>query len=496
MKEIKNDELMQLIQALSPNEKRYIRLNILDNSKGKNFEILYNFLEGQTLKEQNIKIPNFIKTKMNVSYEKNYLKKMILRALRNFNEDLTDNLTALQTLIDLEILFNKKLYDTCQQLIEKMLKFTEDKELYNSAIVYLLWYRRILVRKGDYTMLAQKANFLKEKINFCFRQLENLNGYREIQSSILGIISKKGILLSKEDLESLDEIIKNPLLENENKAITFHSKCHFYEAWIWYYSHTNNPEKSQLLSESFVGFLESNKTKMLQYPQVYFSAITNFVTRCCAIDLYDKALNGISKLETIPSLKGAKVSEGLKTEIKFFAIERQLMIYTQKRNFAKVIQFYEETNSFIEKNKDKLHVSFLSLYRVFTAIAYFHQSQYSETLTLIRNMFDDKNDSQRFDNYLYAHLLQIMTHVELKNYRIIPYQIQATKRFCKTKKIQENSVSLFFELIGKWIKSKDENELSFTKKIYLEKLMQLQKNGNRDVVQNTLALDIWLTNKK
>lgn len=496
MKEEKNDGLIQLIQALSPNEKRYFRLSILDNSKGKNFEVLYNFLESQNYKNADIEFPKAIRSKMNVSYEKNYLKKMILRALRNFNEDLTDNLTALQTLIDLEILFNKKLYDACLQVIEKMLKFTIEKELLNSTIQYLQWYRRILLRKGDYTLLAKKAEYLNNEANFCFRQLENLNGYRDIQSSILGIISKKGILLAKEDMDALEEIIKNPLLENESKAITFHSKCHFYEAWVWYYSHTHKPEKSQLTSEAYVYFLENNNAKILQYPQVYFSAVTNFVTRCCSIDQYDKALLGIEKLETIPTLKGAKVSEGLKTEIKFFAIERKLLIYIQKRNFEKAVQFYEETNPFIEKNKSNVHVSFLSIYRIFTAIANFHQNELDATLTQIRNMFDDKNDSQRFDNYLYAHLLQIMTHIEMKNYRLIPYQIQAAKRFCKAKKFKQKSLTLFFELIGKWLKAETQTDINNIKLSYLEKFSHLQNNEGGDVVQNTLAFDLWLTPKK
>jgi hypothetical protein len=242
--------------------------------------------------------------------------------------------------------------------------------------------------------------------------------------------------------------------------------------------------------------LESNKTKILQYPQVYFSAVTNFVTRCCSIDQYDKALLGIEKLETIPTLKGAKVSEGLKTEIKFFAIERKLLIYIQKRNFDKAVQFYEETNPFIEKNKGNVHVSFLSIYRIFTAIAYFHQNQLEATLTQIRNIFDDKNDSQRFDNYLYAHLLQIMTHVEMKNYRIVPYQIQAAKRFCKAKKFKQKSVTLFFELVSKWIKAENNEELNIVKQSYLEKFSHLQINEGGDVVQNTLAFDLWLTPKK
>jgi hypothetical protein len=77
------------------------------------------FLKVKPIERTDIDIPKAIRSKMNVSYEKNYLKKMILRALRNFNEDLTDNLTALQTLIDLEILFNKKLYDRAYKLSKK-----------------------------------------------------------------------------------------------------------------------------------------------------------------------------------------------------------------------------------------------------------------------------------------------------------------------------------------------------------------------------------------
>ncbi len=492
MKDDKNDGLIQLIHALSPNEKRYFRLSILDNSKGKNFEILYNYFENQTDRNTDTDIPKSIKGKMNVSYEKSYLKKMILRALRSFNEDLTDNLTALQTLIDLEILFNKKIYDDCLHVIEKMLKFTEERELLNSRLQYLQWYRRILLRKGDYTLLSQKADFFKNEANSCFRQIENLNGYREIQSEILGVISRKGILLEKEDMNTLEKIIKNPLLRHEKNAITFHSKCHFYEAWVWYYSHTLKPELSQKTSEEYVTFLESNNHKILQYPQVYFSAVTNFVTRCCTIDQYDKALLGIEKLEKIPSLKGAKVSDGLKIEINFFAIERKLLIYTNKRDFSKAIQLYKEVNPYIEKNKNNLHIGFLSLYRIFVGIACFHLKDYDVTLSHLRKLFDEKNDSQRIDNYLYAHILQIMTHVEMKNYRIVPYQIQAAKRFCKSKKFKQKSITLFFEVINKLIKTENQIEFNQTKLSYVEKFDALLSSEGEDIIQSTLAFDLWL----
>lgn len=265
---------------------------------------------------------------------------------------------------------------------------------------------------------------------------------------------------------------------------------------MWYYSHTHKPELSQKTSKKYVTFLESNQEKMLQYPQIYFSAVTNFVTRCCSIDLYKEALVGIEKLEKIPALKGAAISDGLKTEIKFFSVERRLLIYTMQRNFEKAFEFFEETYAFIGKNKNNLHVGFLSLYRIFVGISCFHLKKYDIALTQLRQMFDEKNDIQRFDNYLYAHILQIMTHVEMKNYRIIPYQIQAAKRFCTAKKFKQKSISLFFELISKLIKTENQLEFNQTKLNYLEKFNVLLTNEGEEIMYSTLALDLWLKDSK
>jgi hypothetical protein len=85
-----------------------------------------------------------------------------------------------------------------------------------------------------------------------------------------------------------------------------------------------------------------------------------------------------------------------------------------------------------------------------------------------------------------------MTHVEMKNYRIVPYQIQAAKRFCKSKKFKQKSITLFFELIGKLIKTENQLEFNQTKLSYAEKFDALLASEGEDIIQSTLAFDLWL----
>lgn len=493
MEQAKVDSTAKLIQSLTPSEKRYLKLNVLDLNKGNNAVKLYHFYTSYIPNNDISEFPEYLTKGMNLSYEKSNLRRVILRSLRNYHENLNDTSFSLNTLLDIEILFNRKLYDDALSIIDKMLKITTEMELFVQKLEYLLWYRKLLIRKGDYATLSKRADFLEAEINDCFKKNQNLNDYRCIQSKLLGIISKSGVLISDEATSELKNIIKHSLLSDEKNALSFNAKCHFYEAWGWYYKLTLQPKKSLSISENFITFLEENFEKTIQYPQIYFSALSNYVTRCTSLNKYDQALKGIEKLKSITTIKGLKIDDSLKVTVTAFALERKLTIHTYTHDFKEAIALFEEVKLFIKKNGEATHLTFKNVTRIFTSISYFHLADYKAALTLIREMFDDKSDNQRYDNYLYAHLLQILIHYEMGNFRLIPYLVKAAKHFCKSKKFNEKSIPLFMELISRLTKATTEKEKLKMKAENLAIFKTL--NNNENTIFETLSLDLWFAKK-
>src|SRR6185436_12154389 len=102
-------------------------------------------------------------TTMNVSYEKKYLQKILMRALRNFHEDSSSEIILHQTLTDIEILFNKQHYDLCVALLKTAMPIAEENEHFTMSLQLLKWQRRIMIRKGQYDEVARQNDAITAK---------------------------------------------------------------------------------------------------------------------------------------------------------------------------------------------------------------------------------------------------------------------------------------------------------------------------------------------
>src|ERR1700679_355236 len=109
----KKDLLLNLIQSLSANEKRYFALFSPGTTGSQNYRKLFKALETETSYNSGVIKEKLGPSCMNIAYEKSYLQKMLLRSLRNFYDESTDELTLLSALINIEVLFNKQQYALC-----------------------------------------------------------------------------------------------------------------------------------------------------------------------------------------------------------------------------------------------------------------------------------------------------------------------------------------------------------------------------------------------
>lgn len=490
-----NDHLYDLIHSLSTNEKRYFKLFTTNSLGDKNYQKLFSAIDVGKVSDKKELKKRLGQTTMNVSYEKKYLQKIVMRSLRNFHDDSSSEITLHQILIDIEILFNKQLYDISFALVKKSIPIAEENDQFPLLLQLLKWYRKILIRKGLYTLVAEENSYICNKENDFLRKLENLNLYKGIQAQMLALIGRKGNARNEKEILEFKKIVKQPLLKKDSLALTFGAKILFFESWSWYYQHTFQLEKAYKNSHSTLTYIESLPSKIKLQPQTYMAALSGLVSRCINLNKYEEAIKGIEKLERIHEINGIYIPKSLQTEILSFAIERRLMIYGFNREFKKGIELYEKTKEEIEKQKKSLRQTFFTMYHELISLCFVHTKQHEKALQHLRILLDDTGDKQRSDTFLYAHLLHVITHYELKNYQLMPYLTKSVKRFARSRGFTQETIPLFLRMFNELAKRNSKKEVIQIVGLYKSKFKELNKSNADQVIQGTIDLDFWMNEK-
>nr|MBA3705381.1 hypothetical protein [Bacteroidota bacterium] len=147
------DKLFELIKSLTKQEKIYFK-TYAKGSKGntKKYIQLFDAIANQKeYNEQKIrkqfKDEQFIKQ---LPVAKDYLYKMIMKALRNFdNFNPLIHIVLQKMLHEVNILYDKALYNSCEKVINKAKKLAEESEQFLYLSYVLDWERKILLSQGE-----------------------------------------------------------------------------------------------------------------------------------------------------------------------------------------------------------------------------------------------------------------------------------------------------------------------------------------------------------
>ena len=143
------DETKRLIDAMSMNEKRYFKLFVNRSVFGEEnkylllFDIFNKSSEiSETFLKESMKRKKF--SDKNISYDLNYLNKILLRSLNEFHFEKTISLKIQNYIKSVEILFYKGLYEDCLKIIQKAKKISKKNENEILFLELLNWEKKCI----------------------------------------------------------------------------------------------------------------------------------------------------------------------------------------------------------------------------------------------------------------------------------------------------------------------------------------------------------------
>lgn len=209
-----------------------------------------------------------------LSADKNYLYRLLLRALNAFHDSKTTNLEIKETLKSIEILFHKGLYEQCLKLISRAEKLADECENFQLMIDILTWKKKC----SGYSSGLKKAAEVNKAIEKYVLLINNFKRITDLyyQTYILQANNEK--LPRKKVIEKFKRILAQPEMKSEKEAMSFSARIFFHLIHSNYFFIVDDKEKEFRQLQKLVDMISSSGSYAAENPLDFISIYNRFLS--------------------------------------------------------------------------------------------------------------------------------------------------------------------------------------------------------------------------
>jgi len=496
--------LFQLIQSLSSSEKGYVKKYCKRNGTGVTYLKLFDAIDKQEVYDEDAIKKKFRKEKFvkQFSVAKNYLIKSILKSLRAYYSESSNNIKVHELLLEIEILFKKRLVGLCQKLIKKAKQLVIESELFNHYEELAFWDFRLTLLTEYTEETDQHMNDLQA---FGQEGLESnllLNQYRHLAYEVYKYSFKEGYSREEEALLVAEKFGKHPLLTQQPSSKNAKALGRYFNIWTKIHELHNDFEKAYEASQGFVAVIQQNPAVFSDFiMSTIIPAHYNLLASCIQMNKEEVFFENLAYLKNIPKTYKNK-GKSIQQITHFYTVSLELQFYTQNAHFEKAKAILPAAKKIIEE-ENLLEIGLAMLHVEMTysiAYAYFGLGDYDESENWVNLTLEHQKNNLREDVLCLAHLLHLTNHAELGNYQYLSYKIRSTYNFIKKMQKAHTFEKVILKFLKKLINIRNSTELRSLLDDYKEKFAEIEKDPlvymiikNFDVIS---LLESKLTDKR
>ncbi len=439
----KFDALFSLIKSLSKSEKRYFNLESQGPNKDQNYRLLFEALDEMEVYDEQLIHAKFqgkaFLDQLHVT--KNYLRKMILKSLRNYYAKDSSDLKLHILLQDIEILFKKDLYELCLKSIKSAEQIATKYDNQLALLEVLGWKRRVqLLRKGALDS-RDEINGLLEQEKALIQCLEHLNGYWSLTINQSRRFSSP----------SLSDVLHHPYLKDDRNATSHRSKVLYYH--LRYTSHTVLGEsgKSEQALDQLLVYLNTQEWHIKEDPSTYVTALNNKIGLLLNLKRLEEIPPLLKEIRDLPKRCDLKNKDRTTMKLWLRTYNVELEIYRDSGRFVEGLELIPKVRLFLEEYVDHIPKEYYVMFYYQFAYLQFMSGAYTQALRDINKILIQRYSGIRNDIIGYAQFLNLIIHYELGNITVLKYAVNASRRFLnKRGKVQsfEKVLLNFFSKIS------------------------------------------------
>ena len=419
-------QLHQLIRALTPAEKKHIRINL---SKFRPNEATKKLLMFDALNAQKKHTEGFIEKEYSSSgYNSNFLAAdrlllydLVLEGLAGFHSKNNLEVQLSDGFQKVVLLFEKKLFEQALKQIDRTEKLALKIESYGSLINLYHYKRRILKITNDIEGAIQA---LKQQNDFWQAQ-QRLNQYVQLhyESILLRIQLSKA--RSEANLSALDTFMQNTLLLQLQDNDGYNIQFQYWETFCNYYFIIDDKQQELNCNEALIQLIDAYPHFKKNEPLNYLV----FQTRILAIKRSLWPENFWDYLAEYRALNKGFSKQKIQAEsiIFIFSYNYELDFYINSKQWTQALVVFPSLKKGLKKYGDYIRdpLKVTCFYRM--AYIYFFNSHYGDALDALDVVLEDFSAELRPDVSSFALILKIIIHFEMGNIRLMPYLIKTAQ---------------------------------------------------------------------
>jgi hypothetical protein len=400
-----NDLLYTLIRSLGRTEKRYFKVYSARHVIGEEntYVKLFDAIEAQ--KTYNEEVLRKQHQFQNFRSMKNRLYNTVLRAMQDYHSGI--NIEVKNELNQIEILYNKSLFPHCMKLIHKVKESCKKFELFELILEALKWEYRVAIKEYDINVCLQ---VLEEERHF-MKLLHNQKIYRDLANNLSLKYQQYGAERNSKGWEDMKNILNNPYLKTETKALSIRALENYCSCFILYNLNKENFEKIYHYSTKLINIYHAHSYLISFYATSYLTSINYCLIAAQGSKKYDEMRELINMLQE----KRKNLENPSDKATAFYYLYHLFNYYSTTGLFNEG----EKDIAQVEKEMEE-HLTHLSDHRksiLLTTMSqvYFGLGNYKKCLQSLNKIFSLNEVKRRKDIESFNRLFYIIVHYEMKS---------------------------------------------------------------------------------
>lgn len=423
----KNDELFQLIHSLSPSEKRYFKMFADRHTKNgrNNYIRLFDALSAmkdydeEGLRQQ---LSDAALAK-NLSSTKYQLVNLLLRSMCAFHAGKSPDSELSELMESVKLLYNRGLYSLCRKFLVKAKKMAEEYERHY-VLLELLNLERTMFFKWQTKNVERELNSILDHEKSIVEKISNEAEFAHLYTRFVAFRKIRLRARSADESLRLEEILKDPLLQNEDRALTFQARSTFFRLHGQCALLKSDNESAYYNHSKLIDLWNAHPRFITTDLKQYKADLTNYLNSCLASDNFDAIEPTLERFRALPSTS-------LDDEVMTFQHVQfiELLHYLYCGELEKCEKVISEIEAGFVRYEGKLTHARIMTFQHNITIFYFVSGNYDKTLEWLEKILDQSNVELRQDIQDFARILMLFVHYELQNHDVLEYLIRSTYRY-------------------------------------------------------------------
>lgn len=476
------EHLFSLVNSMSKSEKRYFRLTTELQQGEKGYLTLFDFLESSkgfddTLHTRLKKLfPG-----SSIEPARKHLYHVLIRSLRQFNNDQDIESRLMTWLQDSRILYSKGLYElSLYQLVKvKRVALANEKYMY-----FILAGRQEL----QYLVRSQFGGISEDDL---IERQEALKGFIERETSsirhatlyeiLLFRYWKNGMVRSQEDVTQLNDLLLEEYQVLNTQSIqSFESQQLHLHFQSIYFTMIGNPEGGLSVFRDLDMLFQRHPHLWERSPLYYVHLLAGILQDLRLMEGYDEMPYYIHRLNSID-----KDTTGLALIIKYIIFEYELQSLVDQKKFEDAVRLIELHRPDFDRETAQLNLQTRLQLQFVLSRAWFVIGDYSKALKKINAILNQPSGSVYQPLYVLCRLMNLQINAMLENTEYLVHAIRSVERKLNAEPRLFGVEKLILSFLKRWLKLKQVKDLQ-------SQLEELQKNPFERRLMKELNLEEWI----